>query len=108
MRLGFVIPVSEMATAVTFWADVLGVEPTFVDGTRWAQFDHEGTRLSLAGDDSVTDEPAVMVKVNDPGAVAGRMRAAGCRVSPTTDGPHETRVVVTAPGGTPVIFYAPR
>lgn len=47
-RLSSIVPVAGISVGVRSWALALGREPTFVGGDRWAQFDHEGTRLSLA------------------------------------------------------------
>ena len=44
-----------MDEAVGQWSTLLGVEPTFVDGDRWAQLDIGDTRLSLAGSDRSSD-----------------------------------------------------
>jgi catechol 2,3-dioxygenase-like lactoylglutathione lyase family enzyme len=66
-KLSFVLPVDDLAVAVAFWKDLLGMDPTFVDGDRWAQFDHGGARLALAGKDRASDSPGVMLKVRGLG-----------------------------------------
>jgi catechol 2,3-dioxygenase-like lactoylglutathione lyase family enzyme len=104
-----VLPVPDLPGAVAFWSQLLGVEPTFVDGDRWAQFDVDGRRLALAGTDRFADEPGLMVKVDDVedarGALAGA--GAGAEVGPVQDGAHERRCTVTAPGGWSVVLYSP-
>ena len=106
-RLSFVLPVPDIGAAVTLWTAVLDREPTFVDGDRWAQFDYDGTRLSLAGTDRTADVPGPMVKVDDLEAMCDRLRRGGCPVSEITSGPHEQRAVATSPGGWPLVLYAP-
>ncbi len=107
-RLSFVLPVPELGAAVKLWTSVLGVEPTFVDGDRWAQFDHGPTRLSLAGTDRVADVPGPMAKVADLEGTCDRLRSEGWEVSGIQDGPHERRAVVTTVGGWPLVLYAPK
>jgi hypothetical protein len=106
-RLSVVLPVDDLAVAAAEWAGLLGVEPTFVHGERWAQFDVAGTRISLAGTDRVGDRAALMVKVPDvPGARADALRR-GRDAGELESGPHEVRCTVEGPGGTPVVLYAP-
>lgn len=105
-RLSFILPVPDLEAAVGFWSALLGTGPTFVDGDRWAQFDHGGVRLSLAGTDRVSDRPGPMVKVEDLPAVRDRLRDGGVEVSDITTGAHESRAVVTSPGGWPLVLYA--
>ena len=85
----------------------MGAAPTFVDGDRWAQFDVAGRRLALAGTDRVSDQAGIMIKVADLTAARADALAAGLAVSEPQTGPHEVRCVVTAPGGWPVVLYAP-
>jgi catechol 2,3-dioxygenase-like lactoylglutathione lyase family enzyme len=101
-----VLPVPDLEQAVSFWAGLLGTEPTFVDGDRWAQFDFNGRRLALSGADRVADVPGVMVKVGDLEAARERFAADGLDVGPIADGPHESRCVVEGPGGWPLVLYA--
>ena len=103
-----VLPVDDVAAAARIWAALLGVEPTFVDGDRWAQFDVGGRRIALAGTDRVSDQAGVMIRVGDLEAARVAATAAGLPVGEIQEGPHELRCVVTAPGGWPVVLYAPR
>jgi hypothetical protein len=103
-----VLPVDDVAEAARVWAGVLGVEPTFVDGDRWAQFDVAGRRIALAGTDRVSNLPGVMLKVADLDAARVRAEGQGLTVGPIEDGPHERRCLVEGPGGWPVLLYAPR
>jgi catechol 2,3-dioxygenase-like lactoylglutathione lyase family enzyme len=88
-----VLPVPDLAEAVAYWTDLLGIAPTFVDGDRWAQFDLGPSRLALAGTDRMTDAAGVMVKVETLDAVEHER------------GPHEDRAFVTDPAGHPVVLY---
>jgi hypothetical protein len=103
-----VLPVDDVAEAAHTWSALLGVEPTFVDGDRWAQFDIAGKRFALAGTDRVSDKAGLMIKVGDLEAARDAAIAQGLTVSELKEGPHEVRCVLTAPGGWPVILYAPR
>jgi predicted enzyme related to lactoylglutathione lyase len=104
-KLSFVLPVGDLAAAVRFWAELLGTEPTFVDGDRWAQFDHAGARLALAGEDRAADAPGPLLKVADLDKTCAALRAAGCQVSPVTTGAHERRSVANDPDGWPITLY---
>jgi len=97
-----------MPGAVDFVSAVLGIEPTFVDGGRWAQFDLNGARLALAAGAESSGAAQVMVKVADVEAVAGRLAKAGWDVAGPVAGPHEVRVTVTGPDGWTVVVYEPR
>lgn len=103
-----VLPVDDVAKAAEVWAALLGTPPTFVDGDRWAQFDVGGKRIALAGRDRESDEAGVMIKVADLAAARAAALAQGLAVTEPREGPHEVRCVVTAPGGWPVVLYAPR
>jgi len=103
-----VLPVDDVPAAAEVWAVLLGVEPTFVDSQRWAQFDIAGRRIALAGTDRVSNLPGVMLKVADLDAARDRAAGQGLTVGPTQPGPHEDRCLVEAPGGWPVILYSPR
>jgi hypothetical protein len=103
-----VLPVDDVKAASAVWAKLLGVEPTFVDGDRWAQFDVSGKRIALAGTDRASDKAGLMVKVGDLAAARDAAVAAGLEVTAVQEGPHELRCTLTAPGGWPVVLYAPR
>jgi hypothetical protein len=107
-RMATVLPVADLAGAVAAWTSLLGVEPTFVDGDRWAQFDVAGSRIALAGSDRASDEPGLMLKVADLDAARGEAAALGLAVSEPQTGPHEIRATITGPDGVPVVLYAPR
>lgn len=106
-KISTVLPVPDLGEAVAVWSEVLGVDPTFVDGDRWAQFDHAGARLALAGTDRLADEPGVMLKVADLDAACEALRRAGCKVGEPSTGAHERRVAATGPGGWPIVVYSP-
>ncbi len=102
-----VVPVPDLAEGVSFWTALLGVEPTFVDGDRWAQFDAGGRRIALAGSDRFADVPSVMLKVTDLDAAHAQLVALGAEVSAIADGAHERRFTAVAPGGWTIALYAP-
>lgn len=106
-RISPVVPVDDLANAVTTWSTVLGVEPTFVDGDRWAQFDVGGSRLALAGTDRATDDAGVMIKVGDIQSAHDAYGQAGLEVGPVSEGAHEVRFEL---GGLaiPVTIYSSR
>jgi catechol 2,3-dioxygenase-like lactoylglutathione lyase family enzyme len=106
-RMSFVLPVPDLAVAVSFWGGVLGIDPTFVDGDRWAQFDHGNVRLALAGTDQVSALPGAMLKVSDLEETCQRLAKDGYQVSDIATGAHERRAVAAGPGGWPIILYAP-
>ncbi|MCW3005970.1 MAG: hypothetical protein JWP17_596 [Solirubrobacterales bacterium] len=107
-RIATVLPVDDLAAAVAGWSALLGIEPTFVDGDRWAQFDVAGSRIALAGSDRTSDAPGLMLKVADLDAARAEASARGLDVTEPQIGPHEVRVTVTGPGGVPVVLYAPK
>ncbi|UGQ11985.1 bleomycin resistance protein [Yinghuangia sp. ASG 101] len=107
-NLSAVFPVADMGAAVKFVSAVLGTQPTFVDGDRWAQFDVNGGRLALSGTDREGDGPSVMAKVADLAAALAPVREAGFDVGDSVEGPHETRARVTGPDGWSAVLYAPR
>ncbi|GCD99980.1 MULTISPECIES: VOC family protein [Embleya] len=106
--LSAAFPVADMAAAVRFMTAVLGAEPTFVDGERWAQFDVAGGRLALAGTDREGDAASVMVKVADLEAALAPLREGGFTVGEPVEGPHEVRVRVSGPDGWAAVLYQPR
>jgi len=103
-----VLPVDDMKAAVAAWSGLLGVSPTFVDGEAWAQFDVAGKRIALAGTDRTSDKAGVMIKVSDLDAARDAALAQGLEVGPVQTGGHEWRCTLVAPGGWPVVLYAPR
>lgn len=107
LSLASVFPAARLADGVRFLSAVLGIEPTFVDGERWAQFDLGGARLALASEKESSDAPQVMVKVLDAAASAARLARAGYDVAGPVAGPHEVRFSVTGPDGWSVVLYEP-
>lgn len=84
-----------MDSTVALLSAVFGCAPTFVDGQRWAQFDVNGSRVSLAGTDREGDGPSLSVKVHGLDAAAARLRGAGFEVGEPVSGPHERRAVIS-------------
>ena len=103
-----VLPVDDMKAAVAVWSGLLGAQPTFVDGEGWAQFDVAGKRIALAGADRTSDKAGLMIKVGDLGAAREAALAQGLDVTAITEGAHELRCTLTAPGGWPVVLYSPK
>ena len=106
-KLSSVVPVDDLPAAVSWWTHVLGVEATFVDGDRWAQFDLGATRLSLAGTDRSDDRAGILVKVTDVEASRAELAGSGMEVGAIERGPHELRCVIEGPGGVSVTLYSP-
>jgi catechol 2,3-dioxygenase-like lactoylglutathione lyase family enzyme len=107
-RITTVLPVADLASAVQTWSAVLGLEPTFVDGDRWAQFDAAGSRIALAGSDRVSDAAGLMLKVADLEAARAELTGLGLEVGEVEAGQHELRCLASGPDGAPVVLYAPR
>ena len=100
-----VIPVESMNEAVGQWSALLGVEPTFVDGDRWAQLDIGDTRLSLAGSDRISDEVGLLIKVSDARASQLSLIELGFKTGSLVTGNHEERFNVENLT-VPVTFYS--
>jgi hypothetical protein len=107
LSLASVFPAARLADGVKFLSAVLGIEPTFVDGERWAQFDLGGARISLASGAESSGAAQAMVKVADAAAVAERLAGCGYDVAGPVTGPHEVRFSVTGPDGWSVVVYEP-
>jgi hypothetical protein len=103
-----VLPVPDLEQGVAFWRAALGVEPTFVDGDRWAQFDLDGRRIALAGSDRSSDQAGVMLKVDDLEAAAAELAEHGVELGPAEEGPHELRRSGKSPGGWSIVVYSPK
>ncbi|MEY9934443.1 hypothetical protein ABH926_009111 [Catenulispora sp. GP43] len=107
LSLASVFPAERLEDGVRFLSAVLGIEPTFVDGERWAQFDLNGARLALASGAESSRAAQAMVKVADAAAAAERLAGAGYDVAGPVTGPHEVRFTVTGPDGWSVVVYEP-
>ena len=104
-RISPVVPVADMASAVATWTTVLGVDPTFVDGDRWAQFDVAGARVALAGTDRASDDTSLMLKVQDAAASHAAFAAGGQAVGELVQGEHEVRFEIVGLDA-PVTVYS--
>jgi catechol 2,3-dioxygenase-like lactoylglutathione lyase family enzyme len=114
-RIGNVLyTVGDVAEAVRFYRDGLGLAVKFADGDRFAALDGGGTTFALAGpaEDVTGGEPAVSFKVDDVAAMADKLTQlvdAGARlVRGPEEGPHEIRAVLRDPSGNPFVLYASR
>jgi len=104
-------PVTDVAAAVDFYREALGLETRFVDGQRYAGLDTDGAMLALAGpeEDITGGVAAASIKVADVGAaVRTVVRAGGSTVREPERGPHEVRAVVRDPWHNTVILYGPQ
>ncbi|MBO2447787.1 VOC family protein [Actinomadura barringtoniae] len=93
-----IVPAADLDAQLEFYAS-LGLTLRFRDGDRYAALTDGTTTIGLA-DESQQPVPGRMVlsiEVDDLDAFA----AGG---EPVT-GPHERRLVVTDPGGNPVVLY---
>lgn len=110
-RLGTVLyVVDDVAAAVGFYRDALGLPVRFVDGDRFAAVDAGGVTFGLTGpaEDVTGGSPAASFRVADVPATVGALTAAGAELvrGPET-GPHEVRAVLRDPAGNPFVLYAP-
>jgi catechol 2,3-dioxygenase-like lactoylglutathione lyase family enzyme len=101
-----VLAVSDMPAAIRAWRSILGAEPTFVDGERWAQFNVGSIRIALAGADQASRAPSLMFKVEDLEAQRARLLEAGVSLSVIQTGPHERYFEAHATDGWRATFYA--
>lgn len=100
-----VLAVSDMRAAVEAWRKILGVEPAFVDGERWAQFNMGSARLALAGADQADRAPALMLKSENLDEQRAHLVASGVTVSEIKSGPHELYFEAHATDGWRATFY---
>lgn len=111
-RVGNVLyPVPDVAAAVAFYRDSLGLPVKFTDGSRYAALDGGGVTFAIAAaQESVAGPgPAASFKITDVAAAVERLTAAGATVvTPATEGPHEVRAALRDPAGNPFVIYAPR
>ena len=111
-RVGNVLyPVPDVAAAVAFYRDGLGLAVKFQDGSRYAALDGGGVTFAIASaEESVAGPvPAASFKVADVPAAVERLTAAGATmVTPAAEGPHEVRAALRDPAGNPFVIYAPR
>jgi glyoxalase/bleomycin resistance protein/dioxygenase superfamily protein len=103
-----VLPAGDLHEALAIWRAILGVEPAFVDGERWAQFNVGPARIALAAADQADAAPGLMIKTSDLEAQRARLTEAGVPVSEIKAGPHENFFTVQATQGWHATFYCPR
>jgi flavin reductase len=111
LAVGNVIyPVANIARAVAFYRDTVGLALKFQDGDKWAAFDCRGTTLAL--ERRATDEGAewrvrVSLKVSgDLDAVVDKFRSAGATVGTVSTGAHERTATLTDADGNQTILYS--
>jgi len=103
-------PVDRLEPAIAFFRDTLGLPLKFRDGERYAALDAGSLTLGLAaGEERIVDRPALALRVDDlEDALAGLLAAGASLLRPAEEGPHETRAVLQAPGGHPLVLSAKR
>lgn len=104
-------PVADVAKAIAFYRDALGLPLKFADGERYAALDGGRATFALAGpEENVTNgRPAASFKVADAVRAVAELEQAGATVvSAPAEGPHEVRAVLADPWGNVFVVYSPR
>jgi lactoylglutathione lyase len=100
--------VPDMAAAVRFYTEVLGLGLKLRDGDHWAAFDVGGSTLALEGGAPGGPGGAtVSLRVDELDAVVAALRSKGANVGEVQTGPHERRAELQDPAGNLLILYAP-
>jgi catechol 2,3-dioxygenase-like lactoylglutathione lyase family enzyme len=104
--LGQVIyPVREMAPAVAFYRDVVGLPLKFQDGDRWAAFRAGAATFALAPGATGGGATAAF-RVADLAAFAAALAARSPAPVPAiARGAHELTLTLADPSGNAVVFY---
>ncbi|WP_028080101.1 VOC family protein [Solimonas soli] len=94
------LPVPALGPALALLREALGLEPALRDGERYAALPAQALRIALgAGDESISDTPALVVRVADLDTALAKLLAHGAELRhPAAAGPHERRAVVDAAG----------
>jgi predicted enzyme related to lactoylglutathione lyase len=97
---------------LAFYTSVLGSEPLFVDGERWAQFSHGGVTVALAGSSEVVDGAGrgwvLTLEVPDLAEAERRALEAGGVVHARRDlGGHGTTVIVRDAANNATALWTP-
>ena len=112
VKLGNVLyPAADVAAAVKFYSEGLGLRVKFQDGDRFAALDGGSTTVAIAGaaEDVTAGRVAASFKVADVDVAVQRLVEAGAVLERSAEqGPHETRAVLADPWGNPFVVYAPR
>lgn len=103
-----VLPVDHLPSAIASWRAILGVEPAFVDGERWAQFNIGAARIALAAGDQGGIHPGVMIKIADIEGQRDKLLENAVAVSEIRRGPHEVSFDAGAGDGWFATYYSPR
>jgi lactoylglutathione lyase len=100
--------VPDMAAAVRFYTEVLGLGLKLRDGDHWAAFDVGGSTLAVEGGASGGPGGAtVSLRVEGLEAVVADLRSKGANVGEIKTGPHERRAELQDPAGNQLILYEP-
>jgi predicted enzyme related to lactoylglutathione lyase len=99
------IPVRDVAAAVAFYRDSVGLVLKFQDGDRYAAFEFGSLTLALLGaEERIVDVTTLSFRVDDIRKAEVRTIAGGGHlVAAIERGPHESRCVLDTPGGNIVL-----
>lgn len=101
------LPATVLGTDLDFYRALLGVEPLFVDGERYAALPpSDGVGVALAaGGEAVADRAALVLRTSDLEAAVSRVvELGGSVLAEAVNGPHEVRAVVADPSGNPLVL----
>jgi predicted enzyme related to lactoylglutathione lyase len=102
------IKAEDMAAAIAFYRDGLGMRISFQDGERYVAFEPLQISLALASASETSEPVVVAYRVLDVAAAAAELEHAGATVvEPPRRTAHEDRAALRDPSGTPMSLYAP-
>lgn len=108
---GVLLSTDDLDTALSFYTDTLGFSLSFRDGDRYASLDAGGTNVALAAthDHPSPGDTVLTLKVARVQPAVDELAAGGAEVLVApTDGAHEVRALIRAPGGAGLIsVYGP-
>jgi len=100
---------SDMARAVGFYRDALGLDLVFQDGDKWTQFKAGGVNFAMASDEEAPDTAmgaTIVFEVDDIDAMTLSLQAAGAEILDTRDmGDHGRTLSFRDPDGNLVQLY---
>ncbi len=100
---------SDMARAVGFYRDALGLDLIFQDGDKWTQFKAGGVNFAMASNEEAPESAVgatIVFEVDDIDSTAGALRAAGAEILGIRDmGDHGRTLSFRDPDGNLVQLY---
>jgi len=100
---------SDMARAVGFYRDALGLDLVFQDGDKWTQFKAGGVNFAMAAYDEASDGAVgatIVFEVDDIDAMTPSLKGAGAQILDTRDmGDHGRTLSFRDPDGNLVQLY---